>query len=137
MNWTQAMIDRCAKRKPIITDGWAWHCYDIEQAWTGIGDAGKVKAFLRSQKRHLHTPRGFPAPAFCTEYGVLMTGKRQQSESAAAEMWNRALAAAKRHKLAQIVAWQLVPTGEGSPWDTSIMRRDGSFRPAFDVIANR
>jgi hypothetical protein len=140
--WTNAVISRCGHE--ITADGWAWHCYDAHKVWKGIDYARSFTKRLRENRARIHSPRGFTLPLYCTEYGALtrdLSGRGGAVAAAGGEngakLWARALTIAKQQQLAQIVAWGIQETHADSVWDSSLVRSDGSFRPAFHIIQNR
>jgi hypothetical protein len=139
MGWTPAIIKRC--KKPVVADGYAWHCYDQEKRWEGaIGASGSMRAWLQGHKGVIHTRAKRALPMYCTEYGVQTRTNNHTpavSESEGAQMWRNALLTAKREGLKQIVAWGIEEAHRDSVWDSSLVRSDGSFRPAFHTIQNR
>jgi hypothetical protein len=99
-----------------------------------------MRAWLVGHKGLIHTPAKRALPMYCTEYGVLTRAKSptpEVTDSEGAEMWRNALLTAKREGLRQIVAWGISESHMDSVWDSSLVRSDGSFRPAFHQIADR
>lgn len=140
--WTNAVVGRCDSE--VTADGWAWHCYDAHELWNGIDHAYRFTKKLRASKSRIHSPRGFTLGLHCTEYGALtreLSGRGGTVAAAGGEngarLWARALSIAKQQRLVQIVAWGISETHGDSVWDSSLVRADGSFRPAFDTIAHR
>jgi hypothetical protein len=138
LQWTEAIVERCGK---ITADGFAWHCYDQHKNWVGIDNARLIKRKLTEFRKQIHSPRGYSLALYCTEYGALTRTTSScdcnVSDQDGARRWSRALKIAREQKLVQIVAWGISETHENSKWDSSIQRTDGSFRPAFKVIAER
>jgi hypothetical protein len=142
IGWTAGAAE--CSRQDIVADGWAWHCYDAHKLWKGIGYARAFTTKLRRSRDRIHTPRGFTLPLYCTEYGALtreLSGRggvvAATGGDDGARLWSRALGIAKRERLAQIVAWGITEVHTDSKWDSSLLRADGSIRPAFKVIADR
>jgi hypothetical protein len=139
--WTAAILNRCAKGHDVLADGFAWHCYDNHPTHTlGISHAKWLRNALRDARPALHTRRGRALPMYCTEFGAPtaehgVTGVTM-SEAQGAALWSMAFHQARRYKLAQIVTWQILPSGDESQWDTSVIRRDGSPTAAYATIAS-
>jgi hypothetical protein len=137
MAWTSAMLTRCHLPR-LTADGFAWHCYGPRPNWTGITEAPLINRYLRSVRDRLHTPRGFTLPIYCTEYGVITRGVYSDglSDPQGASRWALALRLARKYHLAQIVAWGITEAPLDATWDSSIVRADGSPRPAFATLAS-
>ena len=74
---------------------------------------------------------------YCTEFGVMTNGAHYHGEKDGADNWARALSIARRYHVAEVVAWQILQTTT-TGWDTSLVRPDGTQRPAFAaILANR
>lgn len=131
--------ETASARNPIVADGWSWHCYDWKQKWQGVNRAASIHRMLKRLRVQIHTPRGLALSMYCTEYGHLTTerwGREHYNPlppQRAAAYWRRAMRVSRSY-LAQIVAWQIVPTGEDSAWDTSLVDRNGAPRPAFQAV---
>lgn len=144
LKWSAATIGRCHQK--VTADGWAWHCYDPNPGWYGIGHAGDIQDWLRANRARIHTPRGFTLPMFCTEYGVIARYPNQAPDAAAetlarantqgAQMWANALRIADRY-LVQIVAWGVVDEHPAASWDSSLVTADGTPRASFKTVADR
>lgn len=134
LGWTAA-IAKCTNGD-VIADGWAWHGYDYLPEYYGVNKARTVSRALKSMRRVLHTRKGAVLPMFLTEYGVTTRGDISESDAVGARRWSTALRTASRLRFRQVVAWQIAEAPEGSRWDTSLVRSDGSRRPAFATIAS-
>ena len=137
LNWTTAVLSGCHLGQ-IKADGFAWHCYDAQPGWWGIGHAREARRYLKGMRKWLHTPRGFSLPMFCTEYGVITRGMYASgwTEQQGAQRWGHALAIVRKYHMAQIVAWGIQEVGKDSAWDSSVVAADGRPRAAFATIAS-
>lgn len=141
--WNDAVRDRCHAK--VVADGWAWHCYDANDRWTGIQYARQIRSYLRKQRHFMHTRKGNPLGMYCTEYGALTRPLVNSAGVAAAALtdddgaraWSNALRQARRYGVREIVAWGVMEAPSGSRWDSSIVDSDGRPRQAFQVIASQ
>lgn len=135
LDWSAAAAN-CTKG--VTADGWAWHCYDMN-GWFGIQHAREITGWLNTMRR-AHNPvrsrTGRALQTYCTEYGVTTRGGSAYSEQDAAKAWGRAFWLVRKWRVQQIVAWGVAETPTSSAWDTSLLRADGSPRPALAVIAS-
>jgi len=135
LGWTAAVLDRCAK-SDVIADGWAWHCYDSFASWFGIGNTRDARKYLSQNRGRIHTRKGNTLPLYCTEYGSLVRFNGGTTpEDVGADQWRRALAITRKYDVKEIVAWGITESPSGSVWDSSLVRCDGTLRPAFAVVA--
>lgn len=137
VEWTTAVLSRCHIGS-LTSDGFAWHCYDAHPSWFGIGHAAELRRYLRSMRRFLRTPHGNALPMYCTEYGVITRGMYASgwTETQGAQRWGHAFAVVRKYQIAEIVAWGIAEVPPGSAWDSSVVRADGTPRPAFATIAS-
>jgi len=134
LGWTAA-IAKCTNGD-VIADGWAWHGYDYLPEYYGVNKTRTISRALKSMRRVLHTRKGAALPMFLTEYGVSTRGDISEDDPVGAHRWANALRVAHRYRFANVVAWQILEAPAGSRWDTSLVRSDGSERPAFATIAS-
>jgi hypothetical protein len=126
-----------ASRGPVIADGFALHPYSGTHAARegGLDNLGKAKrrvaSWSRGKRRRLVTPGGSPLPIYGTEYGCQT---RTNAEAECARQWHDGLEQAARHRLRQLVAYQMIPKYHLT-WDTSLLRWDGSPSMAMWLIA--
>lgn len=135
----------------LKTDGLAIHPYylgfpptatppsrdDLSMAVLGRVDQA-LRKLEASKALTLPSGRG-QIPVYLTEFGFLTAGKRAATEQQQADWMMESIAMASQHaRVKQLLLYQLIdPVFERHPWQSGLLRRDGSVRPVFERLAQR
>jgi hypothetical protein len=135
---------------PIVADGVSVHAFQFKQApytrpaWSRSGALGNLPwlhAVLRQYRSRLRTPSGGTPPFFVTEFGYITPGcYRKQwviSESAAGTWWPQVIDVIRRPAwhVRMFMPYMVTANPSRSAWSTSLLRRDGSPRPALYALS--
>jgi hypothetical protein len=149
---TAQYLERVARcpGKPLITDGISVHAFQFKvaptkrPAWSRSGSLAnlpRLHAVIRQHRKRLHTPTGRVPQLFVTEFGYVTPGSyRTQwviSERQAAKWWPQVIKVIKRPSwhIAMFMPYMVTAQPQLGAWSTSLMRRDGSARPALHALS--
>jgi hypothetical protein len=136
--------------KPIVADGVSIHAFQFKLApttrpgWSRSGSLGNLPRFhavLRRYRHRLQTPAGRTPEFFVTEFGYITPGSyRTQwviSERQAAKWWPSVVQVIRRPTWHVRMFMPYMVTGQPQlgAWSTSLMRPDGSARPALHALS--
>lgn len=136
-------VMRCG---PITTDGVAVHPYQWDKAplklshgrqRLNLGNLPHIKQLLDTRwKNAVHTRKGTPAKIYISEVGYLTRGPKAVPERTAGRWWKQLFKVAESIRTPEVIAYHLSEAGTDEAWDSSLVRSDGSTRPAYRVIYN-
>lgn len=134
---------------PIVADGFSVHAFQFKQApgtrpsWTRSGALGNLPwlhAMLRRYRDRLRTPAGGTPQFFVTEYGYITPGCYRKQwvipERAAGSWWPQVVDVIRRPAwhVRMFMPYMVTANPSPSAWSTSLLRRDGSPRPALYAL---
>jgi hypothetical protein len=134
--------------RTLRADGLAHHPYTIKapperrshgRNDVGMGSLGRMTKLLNqlNRQRRLRGPRGRPLDLYLTEFGYFASGPRALPPAQAADYLRRGFEMAHRNpRVKQMLQYMLMQPAAGTPWDTGIIRPDGTPSPMFDVLRN-
>jgi hypothetical protein len=99
-----------------------------------MGSLGRLTKLLRglNRQRRLRGPGGRPPYLYLTEYGYFARGPRALPWRVTAEYLRRGFQLAHRHpRVKQTLQYMLIEPAAGVPWDTSVIKADGTPSPTF------
>jgi hypothetical protein len=130
----------------LVADGFSIHAFQFKQApgtrpgWQrsgALGNLPSLNAVLRAHRDRLHTPSGGTPQFFVTEFGYITPGcYRKQwviSEPQAGAWWPGVirLVSNPAWHVRMFMPYMVTANPLRSGWSTSLLRRDGSPRPAM------
>lgn len=134
---------------PIVADGFSVHAFQFKQSpftrpgWSRSGALGNLPALHAVLARHrirLHTPLGATPAFFVTEYGYITPGCYRKQwvipEREAGNWWPQVISVIRRPAwhVRLFMPYMVTAPGRRTAWSTSLLRRDGSPRPALSAL---
>jgi hypothetical protein len=136
---------------PIVADGFSVHAFQFKQApgvqpaWSrsgALGNLPRLHAVLRQHRSRLRTPAGRTPQFYVTEYGYITPGCYRKRwvipERTAGSWWPQVVKVIRRPAwhVRMFMPYMVTAQPSRTAWSTSLLRRDGSPRPALYRLAH-
>jgi hypothetical protein len=134
---------------PLVADALSVHAFQFRQppgkrpGWARSGSLGNLPwlhAVLRRHRARLRTPAGGAPPFAITEFGYMTPGSYRTQwvipERQAAAWWPDVIRIVQRpsYHVRMLMPYMVTANPQRNAWSTSLMRRDGTPRPALNAL---
>lgn len=132
-------LKRVLKHGNLRAEGVAVHPYQFNGDPLGPGEAqGSLGNLARVNRQledmNVETRMGRTPGIFATEFGYHTRGDRATTDQQAAVWWKRAMKQARKTGVRQMIAYHMNEEPANREWDSSLVRTDGSPRPAYEAL---